>query len=148
MCRIPGTWHDSSTVNITVEEFCQNKKRKNLVRHCWRIVPATVEQSWQWLLKNYFSDCWRKNRASHCWAIVPVTVGELCQRLLMNCVNGCWTVMPAVFFLFLTYFGKILTSFSITTISASRILISNYLHIFIIHVLPTFVTFQKLNQTQ
>ena len=35
MCRIPGTWHDSSTVIFTVEEFCQHRKKKNL--------PVTVE---------------------------------------------------------------------------------------------------------
>ena len=29
MCCIPGTWHDSSTVNITIEEFCQNRKKKS-----------------------------------------------------------------------------------------------------------------------
>ena len=34
MCCIPGTWHDSSTVNITVEEFCQQRKKKNLVLDC------------------------------------------------------------------------------------------------------------------
>ena len=28
MCGIPGTWHDYSTVNITVEEFCQRRKKK------------------------------------------------------------------------------------------------------------------------
>ena len=25
---IPGTWHDSLTVNITVEEFCQQRKKE------------------------------------------------------------------------------------------------------------------------
>ena len=33
ICRIPGTWHNSSTVNITFEEFCRHKK-KNLARYC------------------------------------------------------------------------------------------------------------------
>ena len=28
MCRIPRTWYDSSTVNITVEKFCQHRKIK------------------------------------------------------------------------------------------------------------------------
>ena len=27
MCHIPGTWHGSSTVNITVEEFCLSRKK-------------------------------------------------------------------------------------------------------------------------
>ena len=57
MCRIPGTWHDSSTMNITVEEFCQHRKKKkswpwmlsNRASHYWRIVPVTVEQSYQGL---------------------------------------------------------------------------------------------------
>ena len=187
MCRISGTWFNSSTVNITVEEFCQHRKKKiscpwllnNRASDCWTIVPATVEQSYQWLLNNPASDCWRivlataeescqwllNNHASDCWTIVPVTknvrelssltflqwllnslaieystfvlvtVEELYQRLLKNCprdcwrimpvtveklcqwlltnrANGCWTVVPAFFSLFLTYFGKILTSFS------------------------------------
>ena len=71
----------------------------NRASDCWRIIPATVEELFQWLLKNY---------ASYCWRIVPVAVDESCQRLL--------TVVPAVFFsLFLTYFGKILTSFRVNT---------------------------------
>ena len=41
--------------------------------HCWRILPAykkekilpaTVEESCQWLLKNYVSDCWRIMQAT------------------------------------------------------------------------------------
>ena len=28
MCCIPGTWDDSLTVNITVEEFCQQRKKE------------------------------------------------------------------------------------------------------------------------
>ena len=28
MCRIPGAWHDSSTVIFTVEEFCQHRKKE------------------------------------------------------------------------------------------------------------------------
>ena len=28
MCRNSGTWHDYSTMNITVEEFCQHRKKK------------------------------------------------------------------------------------------------------------------------
>ena len=90
MCRIPGTWHDSSTVNITVEEFCQHRKKKkscpwllnNRASHCWIIMPVTVEQSCQWLLNN---------RASHCWTIVPVTVEELYQWLLNNRVSDTST---------------------------------------------------------
>ena len=50
MCRIPGTWHDYSTVNITVEEFCQHRKKK-------KILTMAVEESCQPLLKNRASDC-------------------------------------------------------------------------------------------
>ena len=35
MCRAPGTWHDFSTVHITIEEFWQHRKK---------IFPVTVEQ--------------------------------------------------------------------------------------------------------
>ena len=42
MCRIPGTWLDSSTVNFT-EEFFQHRKEK---------------KSCPWLLNNRESDCW------------------------------------------------------------------------------------------
>ena len=34
MCRNSGTWHDYSTMNITVEEFCQYRKKKNFARDC------------------------------------------------------------------------------------------------------------------
>ena len=59
--------------------------RKNLASDCWRIVPATVKESCQWLLKN---------RGSHCWIIVPVTVEELCQWRLKNRGSHCWTSVP------------------------------------------------------
>ena len=125
MCRIPGTWHDSSTKNITIEEFCQHrKKRRYLVRaveqscqwllrnhasHWWWILPMTVEQSCQWLLKNRASACWRilpmtveqscqcllKNLANDCWTIVPVTVEQSCQWLLKNYTRNCWRIVPA-----------------------------------------------------
>ena len=39
MCRIPGTWHDYSTVNIIIEVFCQHRKKK--------ILAATVEELFQ-----------------------------------------------------------------------------------------------------
>ena len=121
-----------------------------------KILFVTVEESCQPPLSNLGSDCWRIISATVEERIVPAIVEQSCQWLLENCANDCWWIVSTAveqscqlfFFLFLTYFGKILTSFSITTISASRLLISNYLHIFIIHVLPTFVTFQKLNQTQ
>ena len=32
LCRISGTWQDSSTANITVGEFCQH--RKNAASDC------------------------------------------------------------------------------------------------------------------
>ena len=126
MWRIPGTWHDSSRMSITVEEFCQHRKKKNLASDCWAIVPVIVEELCHWLLKN---------RASHCWIIMSVTVEQSCQQLLNNRASGCWTiivpvtwsivpvtveqfasdcwiVVPVFFFsLFLTYFGKILTRF-------------------------------------
>ena len=84
---------------------------KNYASDCWTIVPVTVEESCQPLLNN---------RASNYWRTVPVTVQELCQWLLeefcqwllMNRANDCWAVVSAVFFFFLTYFGRILTSFS------------------------------------
>ena len=100
MHRISGTWHDSLTVNITVEEFCHYRKKKkscpwllnNRASDCWTIVPVTVEQSCQWLLKNHASDC---------WTIVPVTVEPLYQRLLRNRepllnnhASDCWTIVP------------------------------------------------------
>ena len=109
MCRIPGTWHHSSTVNITVEESCQHRTKKkscswllnNRASDCWRIMPVTVEESCQSLLNNRATDCWRimpatveescqpllNNRASDCWIIVPVTVEQSCQWLLNNRVE-------------------------------------------------------------
>ena len=85
------------------------EKRKNLARDCWRIVPATVEKSCQWLLNNRASDCWRImpvtveescqplliNRASDCWTIVPVTVKQSCQWLLKNHASHCWIIVLA-----------------------------------------------------
>ena len=61
--------HNSSTVIFTVEEFCQHRKKKKSARDCWIILPMTVEESCQWLLKNYASDCWK---------IVPATVDQSC----------------------------------------------------------------------
>ena len=29
MCHIPGAWHDPSTVNITVKEIYQDRKKKS-----------------------------------------------------------------------------------------------------------------------
>ena len=29
MCRIPGTWYDSITVNTTVKEYGQHRENKN-----------------------------------------------------------------------------------------------------------------------
>ena len=115
MCHIPGTWHDSSSVIFTVEEFCQHRKKKKSARDCWRIVPVTVEQSCltvkescQPLLNNRTSNCWTivqvtveqscqwllRNRASDCWIIVPVTVEEFCQWQ-NNRASDCWTILPA-----------------------------------------------------
>ena len=86
-------------LNITVEEFCQHRKKKNSwpwlscqpllkirASHCWTIVPVTVEESCQPLLNNCTSDC---------STIMPVTVEQLCQRLLNNRASDCWTIMPA-----------------------------------------------------
>ena len=120
----------------------------NRASYCWRIMPVTVEQSYQPLLNNHASNCWRivqttwailpaivahnfellNNRASDCWRITPAIVEELCQWLLKNhasdcwknCASDCWWIVPTAveqscqlfFSLILTYFGKILTSFS------------------------------------
>ena len=86
MCRIPGTWYDSSTVNISVEEFCQHRKKKkscplllnNHASNCRTIVPVTIKQS-----------------SSDCSTIVPATVEQLCQPLLKNRASLCWTIVPA-----------------------------------------------------
>ena len=99
MCCIPSTWHDSSKVNITVEEFFQNRKKTSLVSDCWTIVSVTVEQSGQWLLNNCDSDCWTirpvlNNQASDCWTIVPVTFEQSCQRLSNIRASDCWRIMP------------------------------------------------------
>ena len=116
MCRIPGTWHDSSTVNITVEEFYQHRKEKrswpwlleNRVSDCWITVLGTAEEPCHRLLNNRASDYWRiapvtveescqrllNNRARDCWTIVPVTVEQSCQPLLNNCASECWTIVP------------------------------------------------------
>ena len=77
----------------TVEKFCQHRKKKkfwprlleNRASDCWITVPATVEQSCQWLLNH---------RASDCWIIVPMTVEESCQWLLKNCASHCWILVP------------------------------------------------------
>ena len=163
-------------VPVTVEQFCQRLLNIR-ASDCWTIAPVTVEQSCQWLLNNRASDCWRimpvtveqscqwllNNCPSDCWIIVPVTVEELYQRLLRNCASE-WIVATAVeqscqlFFFSPSNFtlAKSLpvflvnTSIIITDYFSSvylSLLINNYLHIFIIHVLPTFVTFQNLNQT-
>ena len=86
-----GTWHNSSTVNITVEDFCQNKYKKT-TRFLWScasnhqtIVSVTVEELCQRLLNNHPSDCWR---------IMPVTVEESCLWVMKNHANNCWTTLP------------------------------------------------------
>ena len=86
----------SSTANMTVEEFCQHRKKKkscpwllkNRASLCWIIVPVTVKQSCQWLLNNYASDY---------WITVPATVGQSCQWLLNICVRDCWMIVPNIF---------------------------------------------------
>ena len=111
---------DYSTVNITVEEFCQHRKKKkscpwllnNCSSHCWMIMPVTVEQScqivpvtneesYQWLLNNgvpvtveQSCQSLMKNHTSDCWTIVPVTVEQSCQPLLNNHASDCWTIVP------------------------------------------------------
>ena len=118
MYPVPGTWHNSSTVNITVEEFCQHRKKKkswplllnNLASDCWIIVPATIKESCQPLLGNRASHGWAivlvtveqscqwllNNRASHCWRIMPVTVDQSCPWLLNNRASDCRTCLPAI----------------------------------------------------
>ena len=80
----------------------------NPASDCWRIVPATVDQSCQWLLNNRASDCWTivpatveqfcqwllNIRASDCWTFVPVTVEQSCQWLLNNHASYCWIILP------------------------------------------------------
>ena len=89
-------------------------------------MPVTFEELCQWLLKNRASNCLKtcqwvlKNYASDYWRIMPLTVKELCQWLLRNCASDCWRIVPTAvkqscqlsFSLFLTCFGKTLTSFS------------------------------------
>ena len=96
MCRIPGTWQDSSTVIFTVEQYFQHRKKKkscplllkNRASHCWRIVPVTVEELCQWLLKNYASDCWRiVPNSSKLWATVD---GKIDQQSLARFFNSYW----------------------------------------------------------
>ena len=80
-CHIPGTWHNSSTVDIAVEE-----SKNNLACDCWRIMPVTIEQTCQWLMKNH---------ASHYWRIMPVTIEQSCQWMLNNRASDYWTIVPA-----------------------------------------------------
>ena len=108
MCRISGTCHDFSTVNITVEKFCQHRKKnksspwllKNYASDCWRIVPSTVEWSCQWLLNNRSSDFWTivpgtEESCTDCRTFVPVTIEEFSQWLLKNRASDYWTILPA-----------------------------------------------------
>ena len=44
MCRISGTWHGSSTVNTTVQLWCQPRKEKQSCQPLLNIVSATVER--------------------------------------------------------------------------------------------------------
>ena len=113
-----GTWHNSSTVNITVEDFCQNKYKKTLTRFlwscasnhqtivsvtveelcqrllnnhpsdCWRIMPVTVEESYQWLLNKWCQQL-LKNHACEWWRIVQTTVEQPCQKLLKIGASDC-----------------------------------------------------------
>ena len=78
-----------------------------------------------------------KNCASDCWWSVPTAVEQSCQ----------------VFFsFFLTYFGKVLTGFLCKYFNYHWLFqfriktINNYLHIFIILVLPTFEPFKNLTK--
>ena len=64
---------------VTVEESCQ-PLLKNRSGDCWRIMPVTVEESCQPLLNNH---------ASNCWTIVPVTVEKSFQRLFINLAIDC-----------------------------------------------------------
>ena len=134
----PQVVHDSSTVNITVKKICQDRKKKNLARDCWTvvpvtniessqpllklcrrllinctsdcwtIVPVTVEQYCQSLLRIRGSRCWRINATNDCWSIVPVTVEQLRQCLLRNHASGCWTFVPKIKMDFLRNFTDLL----------------------------------------
>ena len=68
----------------TVEQTCQ-WLMNNRVSVCWIIVPATIEVPCQPLLNN---------RANDCWTIVPVIVEESCQPLLKNRASDCWRIVP------------------------------------------------------
>ena len=146
-------------VPATVEEL-RWRLLNNLASDCcasfW-----TVEQSCQWLLKIY---------TSHCWWLVPTLLKNHVSDCWKNCTSDCWWIVPTAVEqsfqscqLFLTYFGKTLPSFSCKYFSyiyyfnsvcdkLSKLqdywLIIIFYNIFIIYVLPTFATFQKLNQTQ
>ena len=81
----------SSTVDVTIEEFCQNTQKKHYpwlrdhASDCWRIMLLTAEQSCKRQLNN---------RVNRCWKMMPVTVKELYQWLLNNCTSDCWTIVP------------------------------------------------------
>ena len=110
MCRISGTWHDSSTVNTTVQLWCQPRKEEQSCQPLLNIVSATVEHC--------ASHCWTlcqplfnivlatvEHCVSHCWTLcqpllnIESATVEHCQPLLNivsatveHCVSHCWTL--------------------------------------------------------
>ena len=110
ICGIPGTGHDSSTVNNNVAEWYKKKDYLD----CWKIVPATVEKPCWQLLNNYVEQLWQpllNNYESNWWKTVPVffktikleILEQLClvqlllnnHLLLKNRTRQCLTILPA-----------------------------------------------------
>ena len=60
ICGIPGTGHDSSTVNNNIAEWYHHRKKERL----------------SWPLDNQMLYSWRilKNHAGKCWTIMSGTV--------------------------------------------------------------------------
>ena len=74
MCRISGTWHHSSTVNTTVQLWCQPRKEKQSCQPLLNIVSATVEHC-----------------ASHCWTLCQ-PLFNIVLATVEHCVSHCWTL--------------------------------------------------------
>ena len=153
----------------TIEQSCQ-RLLNNLASDCWTVVLAIVEQSCQRLLKSYARDCWRivlvtveQSYQRQLKQMVPVTVKnrvpaavEQSYQRLLNSRASCFFLLS---FFFFTYFGEILTGFCVNTSIISNYFslgsqlskVQDYWLIIILKYdfsLPTFINFQKLDQTQ
>ena len=80
MCRIPGTWHD-------VEESGR-WLLKNCASNCWKIVPATADQSCHRLLP-IILNCWARFFNSH-WHNSSTVTGTILQQSLARFFNSGW----------------------------------------------------------